>query len=402
MKPDMTQQLISRQVEFEDLCDHMRESRIVAFDTEFVSEYSYRPELGLLQFATKERCVAVDPYEVENIHSWWEIMSDDETTVVVHGGRAEVLFCITLGGKTPQKLVDVQIAEGLRSLSFPLSYSALLKRILGKDIHGKETRTDWKRRPLSEKQIRYALDDVTYLLPIWDRQEQSLSQLNRLGWAQAEFQRMIREVEADHSRESWSKLPGIHKLNPREFAVAVELADWRKAEASSRNRPLKQVLRDDLLIELACRQPRSFQQLLATRDMNRRNYKQSSSDFLKCIEKGLSISDSELPQRLKSSKREDRKEEQILGQLLGIALSNRCAEMNVAKSIVGTSEDLRGLVRWHLGNHGQDAPPRLAEGWRAEVCGNILADLLDGRISLRVSDPHSSHPLVFEKTDTKK
>ena len=395
----MTQQLISLQVEFEDLCHHIRESGIVAFDTEFVSEYSYRPELGLLQFATTERLVAVDPYKLENIHSFWEIMSDDETTVVVHGGRAEVLFCLTLAGKSPRNLVDVQIAEGLRSLSYPLSASALLKRVLGKEVHGKETRTDWKRRPLSEKQIRYALDDVAYLLPIWGCQEQSLSQLNRLDWAQAEFQTMIRDVEVDHSRESWSKLPGIHKLNLREFAVAVELADWREAEAVRRNRPLKQMLRDDLLIELARRQPRSLQQLLATRDMNRRNYKQAASDFLKCIEKGLSIPEAELPQRMKSSKREDRKEEQILGQLLGIALSNRCAEMNVARSIVGTSEDLRELVRWHLGNHLQEALPKLAGGWRAEVCGNLLADLLDGRISLRVSDPHSSYPLVFEKTE---
>ena len=134
--------------------------------------------------------------------------------------------------------------------------------------------------------------------------------------------------------------------------------------------------------------------------MNRRNYKQSASEFLKCIEKGLAIPEAELPHRLKSPKREDRKEEQILGQLLGIALSNRCAEINVARSLVGTSEDLRELVRWHLGNHDTAAPPKLAGGWRAEVCGNLLADLLDGRISLRVSDPHSSHPLVFEKTDT--
>jgi ribonuclease D len=397
----MTQQLITRQVEFEDLCDHIRESGFVTFDTEFVSEYSFRPELGLLQFATSERLVAVDPYEVENLQGWWEIMSDDVTTVVVHGGRAEVLFCITLAEKTPQKLFDVQIAEGLRSLSYPLSYTALLKRVLGKDVHGKETRTDWKRRPLSQKQIQYALDDVKYLLPIWERQQQSLSQLNRLDWAQAEFQKMIRDVEADHSRESWSKLPGIHKLNPREFAVAVELADWRKAEASRRNRPLKQVLRDDLLIELARRQPTSIQQLLATRDMNRRNYKQNHSEFIKCIERGMSIPETELPQRMKSSKREDRKEEQILGQLLGIALSNRCAEMSVARSLVGTSEDLRELVRWHLGNHNRNAHPKLADGWRADVCGDLLEDLLDGRISLRVSDPHSSHPLVFEKTDTK-
>src|SRR5436305_1017745 len=116
----MTNRLIVDQAEFEELCDHIRRVGEVAFDTEFVSEFTYRPNLGLLQFATRERCVAVDPYQVQDLGSWWGVMTDPDTTVVVHGGREEVRLCVTHTHLRPRKLVDVQVAEGMRSPSFPL------------------------------------------------------------------------------------------------------------------------------------------------------------------------------------------------------------------------------------------------------------------------------------------
>ncbi|MSR60406.1 MAG: ribonuclease D, partial [Planctomycetaceae bacterium] len=165
----MTAGLIVEQSEFDDLCAHIRKAGFVAFDTEFVSEFTYRPELCLLQFATKQQCVAVDPFEVKNLDAWWELMADAKTDILIHGGREEVRFCLTHTGKPPGKLWDVQIAEGLRGRSFPLGYEALVRRVVGKTAHGRETRSDWRRRPLTEKQIAYALDDVRHMPDIWDR-----------------------------------------------------------------------------------------------------------------------------------------------------------------------------------------------------------------------------------------
>ena len=396
----MADRLIEEQAEFEELCGHIRAAGVVAFDSEFVSEYTYRPELGLLQYATRERVVAVDPCRVTDLQPWWDIMADDETTVVVHGGQAEIRFSLTHGGLAPHRLVDVQLAEGLHSRSYPLGYATLVQRVLGKRVHGKETRTDWRRRPLSDQQIAYALEDVQHVLPIWERQRQSLQKLGRLSWAETEFRRMVDQIAAETTRESWCRLPGIHKLGRRELAVATELCRWREQEATRRNRPMRRILRDDLVVELARRQPKSEKDLLATRDLNRSDYKRIAADLVGCVERALAIPPDELPEPPPQAGSEKGQDEHVLGQLLGLALANRCAELNVAKPLVGTSADLRELVRWHLAGRREE-PPRLAVGWRAEVCGDQLTDLLDGRVALRVSDPMSDHPLAFERLPSK-
>lgn len=393
----MDQRLITDQAQFEDLCEHVRVAGIAAFDTEFVSEYTYRPELCLLQVATAERTVAIDPFEVPNLDSWWKLMADDETTIVVHGGREEVRFCTVRTGQQPRRLVDIQIAEGLRSRSYPLAYSALVGRVLGKKVHGKEARTDWRLRPLSKRQIDYSLEDVAYVLEIWRRQRESLTALGRLEWAEAEFQRMVGEVDQERSRDNWRRLSGIHRLNPREMAVARELYFWREAESTRTNQPLRRILRDDLLLELARRQPQTTKDLLATRDMNRSNYRRSAEELLHCIATGRDVPHADLPTKKLVSSDEKNQDEQVIGKLLGIALANRCAELDVSMSLVGTSADLRHLVRWHVYGEQDGPPPRLTEGWRAVVCGDLLTDVLDGKIALRVADPESDHPLIFER-----
>ena len=392
----MPEGLIEEQAEFDDLCVQIREAGIVAFDTEFVTEDTYRPELCLLQLATDQISVAVDPYRVERLDAWWELMADDQTTVVVHGGQAEIKFCLQLGGSRPRKLVDVQLAEGLQSTSYPLGYEALVQRVLGKHVSGKETRSDWRRRPLSARQIIYAREDVDFVLPVWDRQRQSLQQLKRLEWFDAESELFIDDVEKEYYRKGAERLSGLHKLRPRELAVASALAAWRDAEADRLNKPLRRMLRDDLIIELARRQPKTVGQLMETRDMNRSNYRKSAEALVACIQQAVAIPDDQLPRREKGDVSRKRDEEQALGQLLNMALSNRCAQANVSRQLIGTSADLRQLVRSHVFGETNGPLPRLASGWRAEVCGNLLTDLLDGKVSLRVSDPKSDHPLVFE------
>jgi ribonuclease D len=391
--------LITDREEFLSLCDRIREAGVVAFDTEFVSEYTYRPELCLLQFATVDECVAVDPYQVGPLDCWWELMADEETTVVVHGGQAEIKFCFDLADARPRNLADVQLAEGFRSRSYPLSYVNLVNRVLSRKVRSGETRTDWRRRPLSDRQIEYALDDVAHLLTIWKRQKESLASRDRLPWVEAELHRMIDDISGDGSRPKWKRISGMHKLSRRGLATLRELVDWRDSEAEKRDKPVRRVMRDDLLLEIAKRQPKTVGELTATRDMNRGDYKRSAPELVQCVERGLAVDEKDLP-RLGASDRPDRsQDEHVLGKLLGIALANRCAQLDVAMALVGTNADLRGLVRWHLDAHDEGPRPRLATGWRADVCGDLLTDLLDGKISLRVADPESDHPLVFERVD---
>lgn len=395
----MRERLIVDQAEFDAFCEHARTLQIVAFDSEFVSEYTYTPELCLLQFATSEKLVGVDPYKVPDLSAWWDVMADPDITVVVHGGQAEIRFCLELSGQKPVNLVDVQLAEGLRGRSYPLAFDSLVARVLGRRMKGKETRTDWRQRPLSDKQIDYALDDVEPLLNLWDTQRNCLSKQGRLDWAQAEFARMVEEISAEMQRPAWHRLPGLHRLSPREFAAAMELATWREKEAKSKNRPVRKLLRDDLVVELARRQPKTIPDLAATRDMNRGEYRRYFEDMLACLDRVREIPKAELPKPPEADRPDTNPDEHVLGQLLGIALSSLCAEKDVARTLVGTSADLRHLVRWHLYGEKDGETPKLARGWRAELCGDLLTDVMDGKISMRVADPNSDHPLVFERSE---
>ncbi len=386
--------LLTTDAAFHDLCDEIEQAGIVAFDTEFVSEFTYRPELCLLQFAVPGRSVAVDPYEVHDLSRWWKIMADGKVDTIVHGSREEVRFCMRFAGARPGRMWDVQIAEGLQCRGYPLGYTALVARVLGKSTKGKETRTDWRRRPLTDRQVEYALEDVDYLIEVATRQRKTLGSRGRVPWVETEVARFLDDLEAELTRENWRKLPGATGLSPRENAVARELWLWREKEAETQDRPARKILRDDLIIELARRQPTDVADLLATRDMNRSDYRRVAPVMIAAIERALALPNNQLPTNRRSEKEQD---EHILAQLLAIALANRCAEQNVALPLVGTTADLKQLVRWQVYGDRSGERPKLLAGWRAEVCGDLLTDVLAGKISLRVSDPHSEHPLTFER-----
>jgi ribonuclease D len=390
----MTSRLITKQADFDALCRHLAASKTVTFDTEFVSESYFRPKLCLLQFGTVERIEAVDPFELDDLSPWWEIMTDDVTTVVVHGGREEVRFCLRYTGERPRKLVDVQVAEGLLSRGFPLSYKALVQRVLGTRVDGSQTRTDWGHRPLSSKQVEYALEDVKYPLSIWEKQQASLKRLGRLDWALDEFERRIDDYEAEDERESWRKLSGVQKLSRREMAIAREISAYREQEAERRDRPPRSVLRDDLIIDLARRKPKTVKDVTATRGMQRRDYRRMSEDLLACVTRALELPEEECPPKPMSQRAQP--QEDMLAKLLALALADRCLELGVSSSIVGTMSDLQELVRWHAFASRNGDKPRLKEGWRADVCGDVLTDLLDGRVTLRVADANQEAPLRFE------
>lgn len=392
----MSSALISCDSDFVELCHHIRECGIVAFDTEFVSESTYRPELGLLQFATQDRCVAVDPLAVVDLSPWWEIMADADTTVVVHGGQAEIRFCLQLVGRSPRNLYDIQVAEGFRGRSYPLSYSAIVQRVLNQQVDGSQTRTDWLRRPLSEEQLKYALEDVHHVLEIYRRQVAWLEQHGRLEWVTSEVQRMIDDIAEDDAMPAWHRISGTHKLTRRELVILQRLAAWRETEAAERNRPVRRILRDDLLIDLARRKPRNVQQALATRDLNRPEFKRRLEDIVNVIAEALQVPDAELPQKPRNRRQESSSDEQVISKLLSLSLSNRCAELDISQTLVANNRDLTELVRHHrFHSNGHDIP-RILEGWRQDVCGKLLLDVMDGKVGFRVAAPGADTPLEFQ------
>lgn len=377
-----------------DFCQAVAAAPVIAFDTEFVSEHSYRPELCLIQVAAGGRMAVIDPQPIADVSPFWELLAAPGHDTLVHAGREELLFCLAAVGKPPARLFDIQIAAGLVGYEYPAGYGSLLFKLLGTRLNKGETRTDWRRRPLTPGQISYALDDVRYLEQMAGALRTRLEQLGRVSWMDGEMQSWQEDVKATRSGQRWWRVSGINGLSRRNLAVVREVWKWRESEAEKRNCPTKRVLRDDLIIELAKRKTCDVRQIRSVRGMERRDLDRALPQLAAAVKRGLDLPEDECPA---PPQREVPAQLNVLGQFLSTALAGICRANELASSIVGTASDVRELAAYRLGLlNGKDEPPLLGQGWRAEVVGRMIDDLLAGRIAVRVGDPLAEEPLLFE------
>jgi ribonuclease D len=303
-----------------------------------------------------------------------------------------LVFALHSVGKCPADLLDVQIAAGLMGLEYPAGYGSLLDRMLRVSAQKGETRTDWRKRPLSRQQIEYALDDVRYLIPLRDKITERLAKLGRLPWIQSEMAAFQEEIIASRTRERWRRVSGLSGLSPRSLAVAREVWRWREAEAQRLDKPARLVLRDDLLVELARRRTADPRQIKALRGLERGDIQRALPKIAEHIQLALDLPQSELP---RTERRDVPNQINVLGQFLSTALTSLCRSLDLAPALVGTASDVRDLIAFRMGFIDGE-PPLLARGWRAEVVGSLIDDLLAGKLTLRIADPLSDHPLVVE------
>jgi len=391
---------ITTQRELTDFCDALSGATAIAFDTEFVSEDSYRPHLCLVQVSAAGRLAVIDPIAIEDMTPFWDRLAAGGHQTIVHAGRQELCFSLDAVGKRPHRLFDIQLAAGMVGLEYPAAYSTLVAKLLGKTLGKGETRTDWRRRPLFDRQIDYALQDVVYLEQIRDILMERLESLGRVAWLDDELDRWQSHIEAAEVRERWQNVSRTSGLPPRALAVVRALWHWREAEAKRQNRPPRRLLRDDLIAELARRRSSDVEEISNVRGMNRRGKQRYLTSMSECIEKALALPDHELPRPARRNK--TRPELNVLGQFLATALGSICRAQQVAPGLVGSVQDVRDFVAFRLGlGDSSDQPPALGCGWRSEIVGHTIEDVLNGKLAIRVSDPLAEHPLVFEASQEK-
>jgi ribonuclease D len=389
--------LITTPAALDELVDHLRAVGRFAFDTEFVSEETFEPNLCLVQVATAERLAVVDPLAVREMGPFWEAVVDPGLEVVMHAAGEDLRICKIKTGTVPARVFDIQIAAGLLGPGFPLSLGNLVSHRLGISLAGGETRTDWRRRPLSPAQLRYALDDVRFLLEIADGMTADLRELGRLEWAEAEFADFLAAIKDRTEEDRWRRLPGLNGLNRRGLEVARRLSEWRTADARRSNRPLRSVLRDDLLVAIARRQPTTRRDIEALRDFNRPHLLSRANDILEVISESLAVPVEALPPA--AERNDEGPGVAMVVSLLTATLSRCCGQSRVAVGLVGGASDLRDLIRWQVEGCPDERRPSLTEGWRRDVCGEVLLDVLNGRRALRVVDPQSDVPVALDPVD---
>lgn len=379
-----------------DFCERAKNSKIIGFDTEFVSENRYRPDLCLLQIAADGEYAIVDTLAVPDVTPFWELLVTGDHTTLVHAAREEFLFCFRAIGKRPKNLFDVQLGAGMIGFEYPASYGNLVSKLLGSKIDKGETRTDWSRRPLSKRQIDYALSDVTHLEGIYKKILAKMEKLGRTTWYQEEIAKWQTALEKTEIEPQWRRVSGISSLNRRALAIVRELWIARDQEAERKNRSPKRVLPDDLVVELAKRGTADPDRLKAIRGFENRVSKSMIPAIAEAVEKGNDLKESELPKRMPRGRTMNLG---LLGQFLTTALNVTCKTENIASNIVGTAQDVRTMAAWRLGMIELKEEPELASGWRAEIVGQLIDRVLDGTVAIRVGNAKAEHPLKLEYLD---
>lgn len=382
---------VTSAVQLAECLEHLRDCSSLGFDTEFVGEDTYRPDLCLLQVATRERLYLIDPLHCGSLDPFWELLLDPNRQTIVHAGREEIRMCWFATGSAPANLIDVQVASALVGLQYSIGYASLVQEILGIRMVKGETLTDWRRRPLTTAQMQYAYDDVRYLLPIWERLAEKLTKRQRIDWAQEEFSASVRRAVADDPTiERWRKIKGAGGLRPRELAILRAIHAWREDVAERQNRPARTVLRDDLIVEIARRATGKNPDFSTLRGVPKKEIPAIAA---------VALAAARLPAEqwpAAVDRETDAPHVGVLATLLGVLLADYAAREEIAPAALATVADLKALIRARQpgGQLASDSP--FLSGWRAATVLPHLEAILDGRVSIRIHDVSSPAPLKIE------
>ncbi len=390
-------QLLDRHEDVVALAERIRSDGVMGLDTEFISERTYRPQLALLQVATLDGIYLIDPL-AEHIQQApdqpiWEAMADPSVRTIVHAHDQEARFCLERTGRAPGDLFDVQLAAAFNGHYYPIAYDRLVGRELRRSVGPSQSRTDWMRRPLTEAQRRYAAEDVRWLLRLHDRFVERMAEHDggrREGWLQQETAQRLDRL-GDREADRWRRLRGANKLSSRSLAALRELSAWRESVAGSRNTPLRRIVADELIVAIAASLPESTVELTSVRG-NQRLDASYRGEVLDAVSAALALPESELPPRATSQR--GAKPSRMVVLFLESVLAAACADHQIDPDLVGSSSQIKSLVAWNEHGRSDDRRPALLRGWRGEVCGDALLQALEGRVSLRISDPLSANPLA--------
>lgn len=397
--PSLPEQIVTEPKELEECCRYLSGCDRLGLDTEFVGEDSYHPHICLVQVATEDRLILIDPLTTGPLTDFWKLIVDPARLIVVHAGREEVRLCRLWAGQTPGNLFDLQIAAGLVGLTYPLGHGALVNQLLGESLTKGETLTEWRDRPLTRSQIQYAFDDVRYLLPLWARLAAKLEEWGRTDWAAEEFSRLTGQFDSEKEEEEsdrWRRLRGLGSLDRRRLAIVRALYSWREETAAKTNRPTRTICRDDLLIEIARRNPNRARDLQVIRGLPHR--------YLDAILQVVADVRKLTPEEYPAPVDRDLDPPQVgwATNILLAVLGDLCVRRHLASNLVASNADVKTLVRARFRGEPLPTETSLTHGWRAQHILPELQSVLEGRRAVRISDLKNEAPLdVGTHTETK-
>jgi ribonuclease D len=369
-------QTITTTAELSALCQTLAKSDFVAVDTEFLREQTFWPLLCLIQLAGPDAEAIVDPLAPGlDLAPFYELMADSSTVKVFHAARQDIEIIFLKSGVVPTPVFDTQVAAMVCGFGDSISYVNLVKKTTGTNLDKSSRFTDWSRRPLSSKQLDYALADVTYLRNVYDHLRQVLDKTGRTPWLQEEMGILTNPATYDTSPENaWQRLK-LRVKGRKSLAVLLELAAWRERLAQSLDVPRGRVLRDDALYDIANQVPTSTEALGQLRTLSDGFARsQRAKEIIEAVKAGIERDPKTLP-KIERNEALSAEASATL-ELLKVLLKAAAAEHGVAPRIIADSDDLEQLAT------SDEADILALQGWRRALFGEAALKLKRGELAL--------------------
>jgi ribonuclease D len=372
--------LIKTTSELREFCERLAQHEFVTVDTEFIREQTFWPKLCLIQLASPSEEAIVDPLEAGiDLAPFYELMANESVVKVFHAARQDLEIVWTQARLIPHPIFDTQVAAMVCGFGESVSYVSLVKQITGSDLDKSSRFTDWARRPLTEKQLIYALGDVTYLRDIYKRLKSELETTGRLRWLDEEMASLT-EVRTYQSspEDAWRRLK-LRVKNRKSLAVLMELAAWRERAAQAQDVPRNRILRDEALYDIANQQPTETPQLSQLRSLSEGFARSSrAKEIVEAVKRGLARDPKAIPALREGAGLPPDKIATV--ELLRVLLKAAAGRNKVAPRLIADSEDLDRLAM-------EDEPDIAAlKGWRYELFGAEAQRLKRGKLALRVQN----------------
>ena len=373
--------MIETTAALEEACLKLAQSDFITIDTEFLRETTFWPELCLIQMASPDLEVIVDPLAKGlDLTPFFALMADTSVIKVFHAARQDIEIVFHLGNLIPHPIFDTQVAAMVCGFGDSVSYDQLVQKV--KNVHIDKTSrfTDWSRRPLSEKQLDYALADVTHLRDVYLKLKEELDREGRAGWLTEEMAILeSRETYDLHPDDAWQRLK-MRLRKPQELAVMQYVAAWREREARNRNVPRSRVLKDDAIYEIAQQQPKDTEALGRLRTIPK-GWERSASGaaIIEQVNTALALPKTDMPHIHRHSHAPEGAQAAV--ELLKVLLRLTSEKHGVASKVIANSEDLEKIAA-----EGEKAEVPAMHGWRRELFGDVALKLISGDVGLRFID----------------
>lgn len=370
--------VITTQNELESVLAAFEKSDFVTVDTEFIRETTFWPILCLIQMAAPGVTALIDPLSPDiNLAPFFRLMANEAVVKVFHAARQDIEIIVHLGDLVPHPVFDTQVAAMVCGFGDSVSYDQLVQRITGARLDKSSRFTDWRHRPLSDKQLDYALADVTHLIDVYKHLSAELERENRAHWLNEEMEVLTsRETYDPHPEDAWKRLK-MRLRKPQELAIVQTVAAWREREARERDVPRGRVLKDDAIYEVAQQAPRDATALSKLRTTPKGWERSSTATaLLGAVNTALALPREEMPKLPKSFQPPEGSS--AAAELLKVLLRIVAEKEGVASKVLASSDDIDRIAA-----EGEAADVPALQGWRRAVFGEAALKLVRGEIGIK-------------------